>query len=358
MVSAEDFRVIGAKKLLLEGAGIKEDESLLIYADEPCVPVAMYVVKAAKELETEDLTLIVNPSILRPKKKAQKALLKAIEGADVFLYFFHRLPEETPPGTIYPYRRDISKALRENNVRNIGLYDTKPEYFDSGGIYADYAAIEEQGRRLFEPFIDCNLVEITSKAGTDLSFQLNLKDEIQGAKGVRYRGPSIELTLKHDPNRLGVQAPEAEGGCPPLMSTVDGKIAIDGAITGLGVPPVPVLLTYENGDIKSVEGDKIFLEEMKNFIGKLVGKRSESLLCLDHIDEFSIGFNKWAKFDDNISNCEKVAGSTHFGIGHGSMVEGPGHGEYFDFMLKYPTIIVTKSDGKKVKVIKDGKILI
>ena len=155
-----------------------------------------------------------------------------------------------------------------------------------------------------------------------------------------------------------MQAPEAEGGCPPLMSTLNGTIAIDGSITGLGIPPVPVVLTYEKGEIKNVEGDQMFLEEIKNFIEKLVGKRPDSLLCLDNIDEFSIGFNKWAKFDDNISNCEKVAGSTHFGIGHGSMTEGPGHGEYFDMMVNYPTIVVTKKDGKKVKVVEKGKILV
>ena len=54
MVSEEDFRLIGAKKLLLEGAEIKKDESLLIYVDEPRVPVAMYIVKAAKELGIEN----------------------------------------------------------------------------------------------------------------------------------------------------------------------------------------------------------------------------------------------------------------------------------------------------------------
>ena len=40
------------------------------------------------------------------------------------------------------------------------------------------------------------------------------------------------------------------------------------------------------------------------------------------------------------------------------MTEGPGHGEYFDMMLNYPTIKVTKSDGKKITVVEKGKILV
>jgi hypothetical protein len=356
MVSTEDFRIIGAKKLLLEGAGIKKNESLLIYSDEKLQNIANYIIEAAKELDIEDVTFIVNPEKFRPRKNAPKALLRALEGTNVFLYLFNRLSEETPPGTPHPYRRQIREAIAKNNVRNLDLFDPKPEYFDSGGIYADYEAVEEQGARLFKPFEDCKLVKITSCAGTNVSFQLNR--EAFGGRGVTYRGPSIELTKKHAPYHTGVQAPEAEGGCPPLMSTVNGKIAIDGAITGLGEPPVPVVFTFENGKILKVEGDKIFLEEMKRFIERLIGEKPNSLLCLDWIDEFSIGFNKWAKFDDNISNCEKVAGSSHFGIGHGSQVEGPKHGEYFDLMMKYPTIIVTKSDGTKIKVIENGEILV
>jgi hypothetical protein len=358
MVSTEDLRILGAKKLLVEGLGIEKDESLLIYSDERLVPVAKYTVRAAKALGIEDTILMVNPDDLRPRRNAPSPLLKAIEGSNAMLYFFDRIPEETTPGTILPYRRELNEALEGNNVRNIGLYDPKPWYFDRGGIWADYAIVDEKGRAIVEALSDCQMVEITSEAGTQVSFEINVEEEIQGHRGPRYRGPSVKLTQREYPNKLGVQAPEAEGGCPPLMNTVNGRIAIDGAITGLGVPPLPVVLTFENGKIKNVEGDSFFLEEMKNFIGKLLGERPETLLCLDHIDEFSIGFNDWAVLDDNISNCEKVAGTCHFGIGHGSMSEGPGHGEYFDFMMNQPTIIITREDDTKYKLIDEGKLLV
>jgi len=90
----------------------------------------------------------------------------------------------------------------------------------------------------------------------------------------------------------------------------------------------------------------------------MVSSIRESLLCLNWIEEFSLGFNDWAVFDDNISNSEKVSGSAHFGIGHGSPKEGPSQGEYFDFMMNYPMIILTKADGKKFKLRDNGKLLI
>ena len=143
IVNEETFRVMGAKKLLIEGLNCQKEDSLLIYSDENLIPCAKYTLKASKELGIQNTTLIVNPNMFRPREHAPNSLLKAIEGTDKMLYFFDRLPEETPPGTILPYRREISKAVKENNLWTIGLYDCKPWYFDQGGINADYQAVED-----------------------------------------------------------------------------------------------------------------------------------------------------------------------------------------------------------------------
>jgi len=37
-------------------------------------------------------------------------------------------------------------------------------------------------------------------------------------------------------------------------------IAIEGAVTSLCIPPIHVLFTYKDGEIISIEGDKIFLD--------------------------------------------------------------------------------------------------
>lgn len=79
-----------------------------------------------------------------------------------------------------------------------------------------------------------------------------------------------------------------------------------------------------------------------------------------YIAEFALGTNDWAKIDDNISNCEKVSGTVHFGIGHTVAGIGIERGEkyHFDILTKDLTVDVEMESGKSVRLVESGELII
>ena len=140
----------------------------------------------------------------------------------------------------------------------------------------------------------------------------------------------------------------------PVESTFSGTVVVDGVITGLGQPSRPVVWEFADGLVTHVDGDKEDLEQLLVFLQKS-DARLRSLVGMD-IAEFSVGVNDWAVYDDNISNCEKVSGGLHFGLGQVSGGIGIYRGGtfHFDNILMNPTVVVKKTDGQEVTLIKDG----
>jgi leucyl aminopeptidase (aminopeptidase T) len=78
------------------------------------------------------------------------------------------------------------------------------------------------------------------------------------------------------------------------------------------------------------------------------------------IAEFAMGANDWAVLDNNISNCEKVAGTVHFGMGQTVANIGVNRGEkfHFDSMVTTASVTAIGKNGRKTRLIEKGKLLI
>ena len=327
--SSRDLRVSGAKKLLRSAAKMGRNENLLILANESLLPISRHLTKAAGELDIGNVTLIVFPDELRPMTEINDMLGSSLEKADVCVNLVDRMPEETRL-QIGP----MMSLVTENDGRYIILFDPKESYFERGGIQADYGAVREKGMKVFGMIDGCESVSVSSALGTDLVFRLDPECDIQ----VRYPGSSF-------------QAPEGEVQCRPIAESMNGTLVVNGAITGLGLPGS--LVTYENfrdGAVEGIRGDEGLLGRLADYVSRCGG--GPALNNLDTVEEFSIGINDWAILDDNISNCEKVSGTVHFGIGHRD--EWP----HIDHMVLRPTVVVTDSDGERVRLIEDGNLLI
>lgn len=88
--------------------------------------------------------------------------------------------------------------------------------------------------------------------------------------------------------------------------------------------PSPIVWEFKNGQVVDAKGDKTFLQRLLDRIRKSDSRVTD--LRGMWIAKFSVGTNEWARFDENISNSEKVAGGIHFGMGNSEGL-GPDRGE-------------------------------
>jgi hypothetical protein len=331
MVHSDDFRLIGAKKVLLDAAKIKKEENLLIISHERLLPITEYILKAGKSLGfNNNIMLVVVPETLRPVTKITDMLYDALEKTDVCIYLVDRSPEET-----HIEWGPVRQTVLENGGRYLTMHDPEPWYFEKGGILADYKVVKKKNDVIVNILKESEKIHVTSELGTDLTFKIDLNYEIQ----------------ERHPGSIFQQVPEGEVTCEPIQDSVNGTLVVDGVISGLGPHQIPV--TYRNfmdGVCETVEGDDMFLSELVKYIQRCGGE--PTLDSLDTIEEFALGTNDWAILDYNISNCEKVSGTIHFGIGH--LKEW----EHLDQMVTGTTVVSVNKNGEKTYLIKSGCIQI
>jgi leucyl aminopeptidase (aminopeptidase T) len=251
----------------------------------------------------------------------------------------------------------LQKTCMEHKVKYTYLVDPAPSYFGTG-INADYKIVEEKTMKIGKLCTEAKEIHLTSSIGSDIKFKL-----------YDYWVPCVpELTPKI---KLWNQHPEGEAQMCPIEETFTGRVVTRGPFRYAGQGTKPIVFDYQEGKIVNVNGDKGLQERILKRIKEL--DPTHYSFNGTFVGEFAVGSNDWAVFDDNVSNCEKVSGTIHFALGSRdqSYMEscrkkypkhpaGKDRGEKFhlDFMLTTPTIVVTKQNGEKIKLIEEGHLLI
>jgi len=209
------------------------------------------------------------------------------------------------------------------------------------GIAVDYETLDKKAKDIKKYLENSEEVYISSELGTNLIFKI-------------YTHNILPRSPIFPEDRFWNQTPEGEIMSCPLEGIFNGRLVVDVVVTGMGELPTLIVWDFKDGRVVKVEGDKIFLR-------KLLGRLKKSDKRLNDlkgkwIAEFSVGANDWARFDDNIYNCEKVFGGIHFAMGNSEGL-GTDRGEtfHFDNIVKTPTIVVTDKNGEKLTFTKSGK---
>jgi leucyl aminopeptidase (aminopeptidase T) len=313
-------------------------EGLTILYTQSAVDFAHYVAVAADELGFSNILNVMIPDAHRPITQIPALLERVVENSKGLVYLVDRRSEEN-----FTFNRPLQDLCVRNKCRYIYVYDPKSDYLEQG-IAADYEEVARKAMKIREILERSDEVRVTSRLGTDLVFKLHKEAIIP-------RNPLFNTGLYWN------QAPEGEVMSCPLESTFNGKLVVDGVVTGLGQPPGPITWDFRDGVVEKVDGDRHFLEGLLAMLRKS-DSRLESLLGM-WIAELSVGCNDWAVFDDNISNCEKVSGGVHFAMGNSEGL-GVDRGEtyHFDNIVTAPSISITLTDGEKVQLIDDGRLLV
>ena len=144
-----------------------------------------------------------------------------------------------------------------------------------------------------------------------------------------------------------------------LEESFEGRLVVDGPVTGIGKAKEFIIWELTNGKVTKVDGNGVDLDKLFKFL-KSSDPNIKSLEGIS-IAEFALGTNDWAKADENISNCEKVSGTVHFGMGYrvGNVGKERGEKYHFDSMLiNNLSVKIKNNQGDVIDLISSGKLLL
>ncbi|MDL2253049.1 leucyl aminopeptidase [Ruminococcaceae bacterium OttesenSCG-928-I18] len=142
-------------------------------------------------------------------------------------------------------------------------------------------------------------MRITSKAGTDIEFDNDPNRPVNSE--IMYDTPGAHFLI-------------GQIGWAPKEETINGKIVIDGSISGggdaeLGVIDNPVTYTVEKGRLTHIEGGA----EADIIRAYFESLNDPNMYIPAHV---CYGFNPNARLEGTMTEDERVWGSTEWGFGH------------------------------------------
>jgi len=211
--------------------------------------------------------------------------------------------------------------------------------FSTGGMTADYNALQKELSGLTSLFRRKRDVRVTSPSGTDISFSI----------GAKWRTDDNGIC-----NRPGqvMNLPSGRVFVFPKEETMNGKIVIDGSWEG-EVIDEPITMEVENGVVTKISESKITenINETFDEIGKSLNKNKASIVKT--VAEFGFGMNSRAKVVGNLLEDQVVRGAAHFILGDNSAYGGKNNiGLQMRGVIMKPSIEINDVD-----LVKDGKII-
>ena len=313
----------GAKKIVEVCGGVKPGEKVLIVTDTGIsFSVTEALAQAAAAAGAEVAVIITEPG-KKPGEEPNPTVAAAMLGADVII----------SPTTRTIYHSQATTDALAKGARLLSLTEVTEKVLISGGIDADFVALQPRVSKLKDIFEKGGKVHITAKGGTDVYL------DITGRPGCSCKG------LCHEPGeKLGI--PELEAFVAPIETYTHGKIVIDATIAGYGSVKEPVTITVEDGHAVAFEGG-----EEAGALERMV--RAANSPAAYNIVEIGIGLNDCAHVVGEIIEDEGAYGTGHFAFGNdihfGGVSDAPIH---LDMVYYGPTVEV---DG--VVVMRDGELL-
>ncbi|MGF7184890.1 leucyl aminopeptidase (aminopeptidase T) [Desulfitispora alkaliphila] len=308
-----------AEIALRECMGLKAKEQVLIVIDEPMVELGEIFYKEALRQRAEAM-IIKMETRENHGSEPPTTVAEAMKASDVVLCVTSKSLSHT-------------KARRKANEAGTRVATLPALTADmmSRTLTANYKEIKERSELYGKILTEGKQVRITTAKGTDLTMDIN------GREGQPDTG------IYHRSGQFG-NLPAGEAYIAPVEGTTNGKLVIDGAMSGLGILSEPLEITVEDGYAIAVKGKEASkLEE----IFKRYGKDARN------IAELGIGTNDKAKLTGFVLEDEKVLGTIHVAVGDNSTFGGKVQvASHLDGIITEPTVEI---DGEAI--IEKGKLL-
>ena len=241
--------------------------------------------------------------------------------------------------------KDLGKSFRKwvkkkdhRFVSAMSLGDLQTEKISAivDAMDVSYKPFRQQHEKVKQLFDESEEVHITTKAGTDLHYN------IKGIQGIAADGNYVEPGS-------GGNLPAGEVYAPPNGKRVDGTVVIDGSSRwqhGTTLIKEPITLKIKDGSITGISGG----EEAKQLEKTLdwAASLAKHPGSVRRIAELGIGLNPKAQLIGATIVDDKVLGSAHIGIGSNYWFGGTIYAIiHLDQVFMNPTI---HFDGKKLEL--------
>ena len=176
------------------------------------------------------------------------------------------------------------------------------EMFTEGGMTADFDAIKANIAEVYGVLRRKKTLHVTSKGGTDVTFDVNWRDWNLDDSGICNR-PGMVTNL-----------PAGKIFISPKEKTMNGTIVVDGAWDA-DLLEEPMTISIENGTVIDVTGGSEAAHLRQVFRDAAAKMKSRERESIWDVSEFGIGMNPKARLRGNILEDEKVLGTCYFTIG-------------------------------------------
>ncbi|MEW6243937.1 MAG: aminopeptidase [Bacillota bacterium] len=310
-----------ASAVLKQNMGAREDETVLVVADDKSEDIALAFYGEAQSLGLE--AMLIQMSERQSHGAEPPAPVAAAMRASNIV--------------IAPTTKSLSHTRARQEACALGARVATMPGITRGvmerTLAVDYTGIAEMSVQLADMLSQARHARLVSPAGTELT--LTLSDR----KGIADTGL---LTRPGDFGNL----PAGEAFIAPLETAAEGWIVVDGSIAGIGLLHTPITMGVKAGQVVSIRG------------GEEAQRLQELLWPFGHqaytVAELGIGTNPGATLSGNVLEDEKVRGTVHIALGNnafmGGQVKVPVH---LDGVLLHPTLYL---DGRAV--IENGRLLV
>lgn len=276
----------GASIAIRDCMKVEADETVLVVTDRIKRPIGEALFEAA-EIAKEGMLLVMGPRET-DGEEPPKVVAEAMKAADVVL---------APTAKSISHTRAREEACHAG-ARVATLPGVTKEMMGEGGLRADYGAVEKRARSLSSKLEGSRQARITSDEGTDLHFDL---------EGRQW---NADTGICENPGDF-TNLPGGEVFISP--ASAEGRLVIDGSLSGLGLLQSPISVEIEDGYAVSFQGNRS--EEFEKLIDS-AGRPGRN------VAELGIGINPASELIGVTLEDEKVAGTLHVALGDDSTIGG------------------------------------
>jgi len=308
-----------ARRILKECMGVKPGESVLIVTDTIRKDLGEPIYTTALDMGIDAVYMEMKPRKIN-SQEPPGLIAEAMYNADVII--------SMTAVSLTHTQAKINAVKHGARIATMPFGSKSTEFvskvFTGGGMTVDFEKMDNNIHRLAERLKDTAHAHITTKKGTDVVI------DYTGRKFFKDTG------IARDPGKF-TNLPAGEIYIAPVNA--NGIVVIDVTLGRLGKLMSPMTLTFKDGLVTSIEGERS--EELETILSTH-GPGSRN------IAELGIGMNPKASVCGLLVEDEKVGGTAHVALGNNHDFGGDiTVGLHIDGVMSGPTIVV---DGRKLNV--------
>ena len=294
-----DELLAGSAKMVIETCmDIRRGENVLIVCD-PTTGEIGQALHAATIEKSERVLLIVMPKAKHHGEEPPTPVANLMRQQQVIL---------APTKYSLTHTKAIRQALRDG-ARVATMPGITIDMFTHGGMAADFNNVKKRISNLGPHFRRRRIVNVKSKLGTEITFEVNWREWKLDDNGICNRP------------RMLTNLPAGKAFIMPREGTMNGTLIINGSWDS-SLLDQNIELQIENGIVIDVKGGTIaanIRQEFGEVAKKLRSKERENVWT---VAEFGFGMNDQARMGGNVLEDEKRLGTCYFSIGDNTALGG------------------------------------